>query len=314
MMDVYSFVNSKDIRDHLRKIGYSFDSLETAWLIYQCKYLPYNYKRSFWNELIETMPDCRVPEKDCCHGWGSLHLFLKQYMDIIDREEKEFISEATEGKYVYMYSYLYSEASELMENFDTVYGSYSACMEALRSSVEKVGEFFYECDNAGLVKYRIKRQTLGDEQDTSLHEYDANGQLMKIVYNTGRKEEDSMVMDESFEFLWFPIPTPFTKGDLLHEQREFTWRREDLGQALVLENLATWNDGSHIEDYDHGMNGCGFFTRPDGTVYQGITENYLDLEYYDGPYKPSERILPVLSSYLKGEEQLVSLLNAYRRT
>lgn len=36
-MDILRFVNSKDIRKHLETIGYEFNSLETAWLIYQCR-------------------------------------------------------------------------------------------------------------------------------------------------------------------------------------------------------------------------------------------------------------------------------------
>ncbi len=313
-MDKYAFINSKDISEHLRKIEYDFDSLETAWLIYQCRRLPYNHKRSYWNEVIETMPDCKVPETDGCCGWSSLHQLLKRYMDIIDREEREFTREDTEGGYVYRYSYMYSEDDEQIENFDTVFGSYSACMESLRRSVEELDECFSECDNAGLIKYRIKRQALGNVRQISLHEYNADGQLMDIIYNTGRNEEDSRVTDESFDCLWFPVPTPFAKGDLLRVRKECNWRGLDQGQTLVLDGLSTWNTGSRTDDDDYGMYGYGYFTLPDGTVYHGVTENYLDLEYYDGPYKPSEKILPVLSSYMKGEDRLESLLQAYRRT
>lgn len=36
-MDVLRFISSKDIREHLESIHYQFNSLEAAWLIYQCK-------------------------------------------------------------------------------------------------------------------------------------------------------------------------------------------------------------------------------------------------------------------------------------
>ena len=36
-MNILRFVNSKDIREHLRNIDYEFNSLEAAWLIYQCR-------------------------------------------------------------------------------------------------------------------------------------------------------------------------------------------------------------------------------------------------------------------------------------
>lgn len=41
--------------------------------------------------------------------------------------------------------------------------------------------------------------------------------------------------------------------------------------------------------------------------------NYMDLEFYKGPYKMNERILPALSKYIKGEIPVDLLLCAYRK-
>ena len=35
-MDFTNFINSKDIRDYHREIGYKYNTLEAAWLVYQC--------------------------------------------------------------------------------------------------------------------------------------------------------------------------------------------------------------------------------------------------------------------------------------
>ena len=70
-MDIYSFVNSKDIREHLRKMDYRFNSLETAWLIYQCRHISYEEQKAAWIELINTMPDCEVPKRSNCRGFGA---------------------------------------------------------------------------------------------------------------------------------------------------------------------------------------------------------------------------------------------------
>ena len=56
-MDIYSFMNSRDRREHLRSIDYKFDSLEAAWLIYDYRSVSYEKKREAWKELMETMPD-----------------------------------------------------------------------------------------------------------------------------------------------------------------------------------------------------------------------------------------------------------------
>ena len=54
-MNIFRFINSKDIREHLRKLDYQFNSLETAWLIYQCREATSEEKHKAWEELIETI-------------------------------------------------------------------------------------------------------------------------------------------------------------------------------------------------------------------------------------------------------------------
>ena len=56
-MDILRFINSKDIREHLRNIGYEFNSPEASWLICQCRDSTVDEKHKAWNELIETMAD-----------------------------------------------------------------------------------------------------------------------------------------------------------------------------------------------------------------------------------------------------------------
>ena len=72
-MDICSFVNSPDIADYLRKVDYQFNSLETSWLIYQCKHITLEEKYAAWEELIATMPDCPVPDRPNCEPRDSLH-------------------------------------------------------------------------------------------------------------------------------------------------------------------------------------------------------------------------------------------------
>ena len=83
-MDILRFINSKDIREHLRSIGYEFNSLETAWLIYQCHDATIDEKHKAWNELIETMPDCPIEKRLNTVAQDSLHAFLRLYMTLED--------------------------------------------------------------------------------------------------------------------------------------------------------------------------------------------------------------------------------------
>lgn len=90
-MNIFSLINSKDIREYLKANDYNFSTLETAWLVYACRRLSYEEKKKYWNEIVSTMPDCEVPSWSAYVGCSSLHLFLAQYMKIIDLEIKDFL-------------------------------------------------------------------------------------------------------------------------------------------------------------------------------------------------------------------------------
>ena len=75
-LNVFEFINSKDIKEHLKKTDYKFNSLEAAWLIYQCKSATIEEKHTAWKELIRTMPDCRIEKRMNTIPQESLHGFL----------------------------------------------------------------------------------------------------------------------------------------------------------------------------------------------------------------------------------------------
>ena len=55
-MDIYRYINSRDIRDHLKKIKYEFNALEASWLVYQCSFASLAEKNDAWNWIIDNMP------------------------------------------------------------------------------------------------------------------------------------------------------------------------------------------------------------------------------------------------------------------
>ena len=313
-MDIYSFVNSKDISEHLRKIKYGFTPLETAWLIYQCKRLTFNEKKEAWNEVISTMPDCEVPERYNCHGWKSLHDFLTKYMAKIDKEEANFYKGDPKKDYIYTYSFLYKDDASWTEQFETVFSSYEKCFKAFREDADDLDDTYAD-GNTGVIKYRICRRRMNDTGLGMALEFNGNGQLMEVLYNTERTEEDYEVINSSFAGLWFTFPTPFEKGDILWEPKTKGLINWDCDGGFVLDGMSTWNPKEMIvETGDNSdMRGYGFFVNPDGTVYHEVSTNYMDLEYYKGPYKKNERILPTLSKFIKGEISVDLLMCAYRR-
>ena len=61
-MDIYNFINSKDIQEYLRGINYTFTTPEAAFLVYMCKHVTLEEKFQAWFEIIRTMPDSELEE------------------------------------------------------------------------------------------------------------------------------------------------------------------------------------------------------------------------------------------------------------
>ena len=197
MMDIYSYINLKDIRENLRNTEYEFNTLQAAWLIYFCNRLTLEEKQSALPELISTK-----------------------------------------------------------QNYET-----------------------------------LKRW---------------NENVVDIIHSDIITDEMYYILDCSFEELWFDFPTPFEKGDIVWLPPK-DYNKEQYGfVTLILDELGYFNPLQHVVhsgDYTD-MVFSGYFVEPDGTVYHDVLFNYMDLEYYPGPYEGIERIFPAFSKYVKGEIDL----------
>lgn len=59
-MDITSFINSKDIREYHKQIGYEYNSVEAAWLVSQCNSKTLEQKHEAWLWIIDNMPDMEI--------------------------------------------------------------------------------------------------------------------------------------------------------------------------------------------------------------------------------------------------------------
>ena len=55
-MNIFRFINSKDIREYLRELQHQFTVPEAAFLIYMSRTVPLKEKFDAWQEIINTMP------------------------------------------------------------------------------------------------------------------------------------------------------------------------------------------------------------------------------------------------------------------
>ena len=56
-MDIYRFISSRDMREHLQKINYRFSTPEAAFLVCMCDSASLKEKFAAWRESIETLPN-----------------------------------------------------------------------------------------------------------------------------------------------------------------------------------------------------------------------------------------------------------------
>ncbi|MDO5331978.1 MAG: hypothetical protein Q4E99_04790 [Bacillota bacterium] len=87
-VDPLSYINSKDIKEYLENINYQFNTVEIAWLIYQCKSLTIPKKHDAWEILMQTHEDV---DMSACKSFG-LKMSLFEYLTRFMKLEKSIIS------------------------------------------------------------------------------------------------------------------------------------------------------------------------------------------------------------------------------
>lgn len=306
-MDILGFINSKDVRKHLQEIGYEFNSLETAWLIYHNRKLTHAEKKGAWQELIDTMPDCAIEERNWCEPWESLHEFLRTYISIMDREIEFFYQEEQMG-FIYMYVPHYKSRYASRNTFQPVYSSVGSFKEAFD---EEIAE-----EDDRIANYWIKKQSLADPEYMLILECNPYGQVMNVIGNTFRSDEEDKVVVNSFDGMWFDIPTPFKAGDIV-KSPEVTYVTGCQDEVFVLKGISTWNASEEMRKCGDmsDMGAGGYMVESNGFVYNDhLTgdDTYLDLEFYEGDFEGADRMLSVIGRYMKEELTLDYLLNITR--
>jgi len=78
-MDIYSYINSKDIAEHCRNINHIFDPVEMSALVAFCD-IAIQSKHDAWQEIIAGYPDMPIPASNGFEGCDSLHVYLRNFM------------------------------------------------------------------------------------------------------------------------------------------------------------------------------------------------------------------------------------------
>lgn len=316
-MDFYQFIDSKDIREHLKTLNYQFTVPEAAFLVYHNETIALEEKFSAWQWMIEHMPDCSMEERIDMMKIDSFHLFLKNYMESQKRSIERFYAK---DHAVYFYYYDYKEEQGFSNDYFQAFSSIESCMEDCKKEIAE--------DPLGILSIYVKKQWLDiPEKSEKMIEIHLNDNMQPVSVDERYLQDDEVDLHLAFERMWFDFPTPFQRGDLLCENRS------GHRTVLVLDCLNTWTEKDMIErgffKGERGleradrlverlckrgdisdMGGTHYGVSDSGELYHEHFHDYLSLSYYKKPLNGAEYLLVATSWMLKGECDLVEFLNA----
>ena len=198
-MDFIRCINSRDIRDHLKKTGYTLRGPEAAYAVYRSRETTLKEKFDAWTHMIETMPDCCIFSPFIGYK-GGFHDFLRSYMDLKRTIIDSFCSNDGGIYAVYPWD----------EFSDRLFSSYDNLLEWLRDHLAK----YDEEEKRAMVRegIKVKKLYIDDREDRPREINIRINEQMEIMSAeeeplNGRNLDIETVFDE----MAVKIPTPFSR-------------------------------------------------------------------------------------------------------
>ena len=299
LMDIYSFLNSKDIERHCRDIQYTFDPVACAYLISQSENYPIEEKHKTNRELMNATDNVSMD-----NGRFYLHDFLNRYIEVEHKLLNQFYEDTPAA--IYQYSTIWDDG-QIEEGDDSYYLTYNDCMQA------RIKDDWFEKDD--VIKTIVSKNWPSDKDRTDAKWITAkllpdisgismiNGNLYQML------SQDELRTFTMFETLRPNIPIPFQKGDIVYIpcREDFLFR--SFYPPFVFDKLCTLTENSD-------QFAAGYFLSKDGQIsYKYIEREFTDcllMEHYPEELSGRERVLKAVSNYIKKEIDISLLLNAYQ--
>ena len=286
-MQINVFIESKDIADYWKKIGYKPSLTECAYLVWQSHRQPVDKKIAAWEEILRNFTDCALLPADSPLRSSfpkkyadSLHAFLRACIALHKQILAEFYRDGDDAAYY-----------DSDGNLDT--GPYHTSAECIGYALQWISP--PHCTRAAASKRWFgggKNITLFLRADEAVMEINAVGLT-----------ESEEKLWHAFDGMHFDFPIPFRKGDIVASQYSpYAW---DEGNEVpfVLHRIAGIQDGDPNAELDNlfCMGAYGYFADGYGGARYDQIENYLALEYYRGDFAGTRQILQAYSDYEKGK-------------
>lgn len=319
-MDIFRFINSRDIRYHLKKIDYQFNTCEAAWLVGCSLTATLRERFDAWEEIIAAMPDCAPPRPlTTAPQSSSFHALLREYMALLKKKLAWFCD--GEGA---VYQYELETASDHSFNNNGMYSDLFPDLESCRRDcVENWEEIENEDDDVlkgeKVCKGRIFKRCLRRPEDGKYEKkmeaaVNKQGELLSLDYDWGIEWGDhESELERLLDGMWLDFPTPFERGDILVELCKpwepfvlddmVSWdsrrMRESGFPPTIAEGRDAFRERLKKEGDDTDMNYYAWYSGGSSVLYNETGMNYMDLERYSAPLQGEYRVLQPVSCFLK---------------
>ncbi len=284
-MNIFEFINSKDVRDYLLSINYEFSLIDMVFIINNSK-RPIKEKISAYIDIFIGITkgiykDTEIKKRINIGYHKSLRDFLESYVTELKNHINDFYICNNDELYL-----LY------IDNCDYFYFS--------SNDFDKI-DAYIKNDN-DYDQYIIKKIKL---DSTDVKQITLNKELEVIDFYVNDKYHNP-VLDE-IDGLWVDISTPFKKGDIVIYNNEpfvLDWIINQKHDKCYY-NKKKYGDSTDMIAY-------GYFIDDNNHIYYECVHNYLDLEYFNDKSDLNKyNMLNHISLFLKDEISLDYLLNYF---
>ena len=306
-MDIYSFFNSKDVAAHCRNIGKTWNTFEMAAIIMHSKRATAE-KLAAWRELIENYPDAPIPLDNKRILSDSVHAALAKEIDIKERELALFKKVQADAFYKF---------DVRLENRQHISGTNFSCYEdALAAAKVMLEEQVDEFAKAVICVEKIFKESEGAVDSSACFEHSGKmiswgcccetpSDMKRLFPDIEFSDKEVRVFDDAELAPYVEIPLPFKHGDILTINNvifvlegDSSIDKEKLDKELELLSILNF-----MRDFR------GFFVNENGLLYNDHVLGLESCEYYRDKLEGNNQLLHYLSLYLKGEIDIVALLN-----
>lgn len=337
-MNAYDYINSKDIRSHLKKINYEFSAFEMAYLIHHSESKTLAEKLAAMRSLLSEMNDHEIPYRVSGRTVDSTRELIKGYIELMSKRRETF----SESKgFWFCLERSYHDPGQIGPKgyVDAIFPTFEECLSHLRMELRDEQDTSDIC-----AAYRPESRFKVSKLRIASNEREAyvvlNQRLKPMAIKTKSYSDDVLgecewILDNGH----IQIPIPFQRGDIVIDSSDpnarpfvFTdlkcwdsttleqhgthleeWQREKRDERIAKNNECNSWDASHMVamGYERGSwNTLG--ASNEFTIWEddfGAAHNYLDLEFHREPLTGLDRLLAVVSEHEKGRLDVETTIN-----